>query len=68
MKVTVEGLDNIYTVRVAQGNQRFKLDYEGPRDECLWYARMFRKALKAHDKEQAKKTTCHWCQNNILEE
>jgi hypothetical protein len=46
-----------YTVYIVQGNQGFFLDYEGPKDECLWYARMFRKALKNHDTEVRRKGT-----------
>ena len=46
---------HIHHTSVKQGVQSFRLCYEGPRAEVLWYAKMFRKALKAHDKEQAAK-------------
>lgn len=35
-----------YTVQVTHGHQSFRLDYQGSKKECLWYARMFRLALK----------------------
>ena len=38
-----------YTVEIKQGVQSFNLDYEGPKTDCAFMARMFRKALKAHD-------------------
>ena len=58
MKITIEetwsGRD---AVRLKQGNQLFVL-YEGTRDECDWYAKMFRIALEKHDEEQAVKRAC----------
>jgi hypothetical protein len=55
MKVTTVRRGAQYTVSVVQGNQGFFLDYIGPEDECRWYARMFRRALKYHDKEVQRK-------------
>ncbi len=54
MKVTVKKNWGAYATFVSQGYQRFTL-HEGPKSECLWYARMFRKALKAHDAEVIEK-------------
>ena len=45
-----------YRVEVVQGVQSFRINYDGTRDDCRWMARMFRKALKAHDAEQKKQT------------
>jgi hypothetical protein len=49
MKVTVESRWGTHTILLKQGVQSFRLDYQGTRAECLWYARQFRKALKNHD-------------------
>ena len=38
-----------FTVRISQGVQSFRLDYTETRTQCQWMAKMFRKALKAHD-------------------
>ena len=38
-----------FQVRIQQGVQSFDLDYEGTRKDCLFMAKMFRKALIAHD-------------------
>jgi hypothetical protein len=43
-----------YTVELQQGAQYFRLDYTGTKDECKWYAKMFRTALKKHDAEYVK--------------
>lgn len=53
MKITVvpSWTETRYTVELKQGVQSFRLEYHGTKDDCLWYARMFRKALKAHDAE-----------------
>ena len=40
-----------YTVQIEHGNQAFRLDYSGSREECQWMARMFRIALKNHNEE-----------------
>jgi len=55
MKVTVKSIlrGSAWTIRLTQGHQSFKLDYVGPKEDCLWYAKMFLIALKAHDIEQA---------------
>ena len=57
MKVTVEKHWENYRVTLTQKNQEFLL-YNGTEDECLWYAKMFRIALKNHDDEQAVKRAC----------
>ena len=44
-----------HTIELQQGVQCFTLDYVGTKKECQWYAKMFRKALKAHDKERLTK-------------
>ena len=38
-----------FQVRIQQGVQSFDLAYEGTRKDCLFMAKMFRKALIAHD-------------------
>jgi hypothetical protein len=38
-----------FTVRISQGVQSFRLDYTETKTQCQWMAKMFRKALKAHD-------------------
>ena len=45
-----------YTVKLTQGVQSFRLCYEGNKSDVEWYAKMFRKALKKHDKEKSKCT------------
>ena len=37
---------NDYTVELKHGCQYFRLDYCASRRDALWYARMFRKALR----------------------
>ena len=44
-----------FDVQITQGNQAFRLHYNGPRDECRWMAKMFNIALKHHDKKQMEK-------------
>ena len=44
-----------YKVEVKQGVQTFFLDYSGTIEDCRWYAKMFRLALKRHSAEQIKK-------------
>jgi hypothetical protein len=39
----------LFAVEISQGVQSFRLDYTATKEECLWMAKMFRKALKAHD-------------------
>lgn len=41
----------VYTVDIRHNNQSFRLGYRGSREECRWMARMFHKALRAHDLE-----------------
>ena len=41
----------LFTVQIKQGHQYFRLDYCASKKECQWMARMFRMALKKHDKE-----------------
>jgi hypothetical protein len=56
MKITVEPSEwrgSDYIIRLTQGHQSFNLDYNGTKEDCLWYAKMFRIALKAHDIERA---------------
>jgi hypothetical protein len=58
MKVeVVEGWSgfNSYKVRLSQGSQSFKLNSEGTKQEAEWMAKMFRKALKAHDRAKEAK-------------
>jgi hypothetical protein len=42
----------LWTVRLTQGCQSFKLEYQGLKREATWYAAMFSKALQKHDKEK----------------
>jgi hypothetical protein len=44
-----------FDVRITQGNQAFRLHYNGPRDECRRMAKMFNIALKLHDEKQMEK-------------
>ena len=44
---------SLYTILLKQGVQSFRLDYTATEEECRWYARMFRKALR--NSENAKK-------------
>jgi hypothetical protein len=37
----------------AGGTQRFSLDFQGTKAEALWTAKMFRKAIRNHDKAVA---------------
>jgi hypothetical protein len=43
----------LYKILLKQGVQSFLLDYEGDQEDCRWYAKMFRKALR--NSENAKK-------------
>ena len=41
-----------YKVIIKQGHQQFTLDYHGAsKSECQWLAKMFRRALIAHNAE-----------------
>lgn len=40
-----------FKVQLRQGNQYFRIEYSGTKAECKWMARMFRIALKSHNKE-----------------
>lgn len=55
MKVEVVRNRNSAFVVLKQGHQSFQLWYEGTVEECRWYARMFRLALKNHDEEAYRK-------------
>jgi len=44
-----------YQAQVSQGYQSFRIGYEGTEVEAKWWAKMFRKALKAHDRAKGKK-------------
>ena len=46
---------NSWEAIVSQGNQSFRLGDDTTRDHAEWYAKMFRKALKAHDRAKGKK-------------
>ncbi len=46
-----------FTVEIQQGAQYFRVDYTGSKEECKWYAKMFRTALKKHDAESVKPVT-----------
>ena len=55
MKVTVgKNWGASYATFVSQGCQSFTIR-EGPKSECLWFAKMFRKALRNHDAEKVAK-------------
>jgi hypothetical protein len=43
----------MFTVQITQGVQSFRLDYTETKKQCQWMAKMFRKALKAHDEAKA---------------
>ena len=57
MKVEVVGGgwrgNNVYEVELTQGPQSFKLEYMGTKADAEWMAKMFRRALRNHDKEKA---------------
>lgn len=42
-----------WCVWFKQGVQEFRLDFFTTKTECQWMAQMLRKALRAHDTEQA---------------
>jgi hypothetical protein len=66
MKVTVVPSRVVgHTVELRQGVQSFLLDYEGTKADCLWYARMFRKALKAHDAAVAQSAERLPCKQDV---
>ena len=44
-----------YRAQVSQGCQSFRIGYEGTKVEAKWWAKMFRKALKNHDRAKGKK-------------
>ena len=44
-----------FTIELQEGHQYFRLDYHAKKEEALWYARMFRKALKKHNKNVEEK-------------
>lgn len=47
-----------WTVELKQRQQSFTLDYHAhKKEEALWYARMFRKALKKHNEALLKEFT-----------
>jgi hypothetical protein len=56
MKVTVvpSWKINTWSVKLSQGVQSFHLVYCGTKADATWYAKMFRKALSAHDAEKHK--------------
>jgi hypothetical protein len=62
MKVTVipSWRINTWSVKLSQGVQSFHLVYCGTKADATWYAKMFRKALSAHDAEKHKllEATC----------
>lgn len=39
----------LWSVIIIQGNQSFRLDYHARKEEAKWMAKMFRKAIKAHN-------------------
>jgi hypothetical protein len=56
VKVSVGlGWNKKYVVTLTQGRQSFTIDYEGTLEEARWMARMFRIALKRHDKSMRDK-------------
>ena len=44
-----------YKVEAKQGVQTFFFECAGTIEDCRWYAKMFRLALKRHSAEQIKK-------------
>lgn len=54
MKVAVEKWFGTWRATVVQGCQKFTIGYEGNKREAEFMARMFRIALKNHDKEKSK--------------
>jgi len=56
MKITVEKCGTKYRLRVKQGVQSFYLSVgqcaSASKTDCLWFAKMFRHALKEHDKDK----------------
>lgn len=54
MKIKVEKNWRDYETHVCQGGQIFTI-HEGLKSDCLWFANMFRKALKNHDAEVIEK-------------
>ena len=56
MKIKINPIgDSRCFITLTQGNQQFRLDYEGSLAECRWYAKMFRIALANHDAEVIEK-------------
>ena len=57
MKVTVETTArNTYEVVLRQDQQSFKLSYaSSQKKDVMWYAKMFRIALRSHDEERERK-------------
>jgi len=55
MKAKITKSGKIYIINIIQGGQSFLLNYRGTKRECLWYAKMFRLALKAHNSEVIKR-------------
>lgn len=53
MKVSVVRHHGEWGVKLSHGVQSFLLAYGGTKAECVWYARMVRLALEAHDREKA---------------
>ena len=53
MKVDIVGGDRWWYVRLTQGVQSFRLDYMGTKADAEWMAKMFRRALRNHNKEKA---------------
>ncbi len=52
MKIWVKKYGSEWQPIIQQGCQQFRLDYSGNQEEARWMAKMFRKALKAHDLER----------------
>jgi hypothetical protein len=49
--ILVPQFNGKYLVCIKQDGQSFRLEYKGTKAEAQWYAKMFRKALDAHNAE-----------------
>ena len=67
MKVTVVPayVGQKHTVKLTQGVQSFHLDYQGTKTDCLWYAKMFRTALRNHDAAVAQSVERLPCKQDV---
>jgi histidinol phosphatase-like PHP family hydrolase len=54
MKAYVEARGTKYRAVVQQDHQYFTIVDHRPKEEAAWLVKMFRKALRRHDKEKQK--------------